>query len=248
MRGANPSSGQDTGFSLQSFDPDGVAVVFGSSGGIGSALLSRLTGAAHFNAVIGFSRQSPIPIDLTDEASLARAAEAAAALGNIRLVIDATGYLHDNDQGPEKTWRDLDAHKLANAFAINTIGPALIMKHVLPKLPRAGKCVFSTLSARVGSIDDNRLGGWYAYRASKAALNQMVRTASIELARRAPDAFCVALHPGTVDTPLSTPFAKSGLNLNTPDQAAAHLLNVLDDLDKGDSGGFFDWRGAPVPW
>jgi NAD(P)-dependent dehydrogenase (short-subunit alcohol dehydrogenase family) len=239
---------REAGFSLKSFDPDGVAVVFGSSGGIGSTFLSVLTECAHFKTVIGFSRQSAIQIDLADEPSLERAAKFAAAAGDIRLVIDATGFLHDTDQGPEKSWRELNAQRLAHSFAINAIGPSLLIKHLLPRLPRLGKSVFASLSARVGSIGDNRLGGWYAYRASKAALNQIVRTASIELARRAPDAICVALHPGTVDTPLSAPFAKSGLNLHTPTLAAAHLLTVLNDLNKDDSGGFFDWRGAPVPW
>ena len=183
MRGMTTSLDRDASFSLKSFDPDGIAVVFGSSGGIGSALLSALAEVDYFKTVIGFSRQSLIPIDLTDELSLERAAEVAAAQGDIRLVIDATGYLHGKGQGPEKTWRELDENKLANAFAINAIGPALLIKHVLQRLPRSGKSVFSTLSARVGSIGDNRLGGWYAYRASKAALNQIVRTASLELAR-----------------------------------------------------------------
>ena len=238
----------NTDFSLKSFDRGSVAVVFGSSGGIGSAFLSKLSEVHHFKTVIGFSRQSPIPIDLTDELSLERAAEAAEAAGKVRLVIDATGYLHDPGQGPEKTWRELNARNLANAFAINAIGPALLIKHMLPRLPRSGKSVFASLSARVGSIGDNHLGGWYAYRTSKAALNQIIRTASIELARRTPDAICVALHPGTVDTPLSAPFAKSGLNLNKPTTAASHLLNVLDGLNNQDNGGFFDWCGAPVAW
>lgn len=248
MRGMTTFLDRDASFSLKSFDPDGIAVVFGSSGGIGSALLSALAEVDYFKTVIGFSRQSLIPIDLTDELSLERAAEVAAAQGDIRLVIDATGYLHGKGQGPEKTWRELDENKLANAFAINAIGPALLIKHVLQRLPRSGKSVFSTLSARVGSIGDNRLGGWYAYRASKAALNQIVRTASLELTRRAPDAICVALHPGTVDTTLSEPFAKRGLNLHTSAETAGHLLTVLDNLNNRDSGGFFDWCGAPVPW
>jgi NAD(P)-dependent dehydrogenase (short-subunit alcohol dehydrogenase family) len=248
MNETTSSSDRKAGFSLESFNPDGIAVVFGSSGGIGSAIYSLLTECAHFKAVIGFSRQSAIKIDLADEPSLERAAEYAADAGDIRLVIDATGFLHDADQGPEKSWRELDAQRLAKAFAINAIGPALLIKHLLPRFPRSGKSVFASLSARVGSIGDNRLGGWYAYRASKAALNQIVRTASIELERRAPEAICVALHPGTVDTPLSAPFAKAGLNLHTPAIAAADLLNVLDGLNKSDSGSFLDWCGAPVPW
>ena len=122
------------------------------------------------------------------------------------------------------------------------------MKHFLPRLPRSGKAVFATLSARVGSIEDNQLGGWYGYRASKAALNQLVRTAAIELRRRAPEAVCVALHPGTVSTPLSAPFAKQGLALHTPTQAANNLLTVVEQLALTDNGGFFDWRGQPVSW
>ena len=248
MSGAAPSADHNAGISLESFDPDGVAVVFGSSGGIGAALVSALTDAGHFKTVLAFSRQSVPSIDLMDEASLERAVETASNAGSIRLAIDATGFLHDADQRPEKTWRDLDAGNLAHAFAINSIGPALLMKHLLPRLPRSGKAVFATLSARVGSIGDNRLGGWYAYRASKAALNQMVRTAAIELARRAPLAVCIALHPGTVATGLSAPFAKSGLEVRQPAESARHLLAVVDRLNSGDSGGFYDWRGARVPW
>ena len=122
------------------------------------------------------------------------------------------------------------------------------MKHVLPLLPRSGKAVFATLSARVGSIGDNRLGGWYAYRASKAALNQLVRTAAVEMARRSPEAICVALHPGTVATGLSAPFEATGLEVHTPAAAARHLLAVVDKLPNDANGGFFDWRGQPVPW
>jgi NAD(P)-dependent dehydrogenase (short-subunit alcohol dehydrogenase family) len=163
-------------------------------------------------------------------------------------VIDATGFLHDERQEPEKSWRQLDATNLARAFALNAIGPALIMKHVLPRLPRSRKAVFATLSARVGSIEDNRLGGWYSYRASKAALNQLVRTAAVELTRRSPDALCTALHPGTVATALSAPFATTGLEVHSPDVAARHLLAVIDQLTADANGGFFDWRGQPVPW
>jgi len=233
---------------LDSFPKAGVAVVFGASGGIGSALLATLSSTDSFRQVVGFSRRSSPPIDLLDEASLERAATFAAELGELRLVIDATGFLHDDLQGPEKNWRQLDAGNLARSFALNAIGPALIMKHVLPRLPRSGKVVFATLSARVGSIGDNRLGGWYAYRASKAALNQLVRTAAVELARRSPEGICVALHPGTVDTPLSVPFAPAGHDTHTPAKAAGHLLSVVEKLSAEANGGFFDWRGAPVPW
>jgi len=236
------------GVKLGSFSQDGVAVVFGAGGGIGAALVEALQAANHFAHVVAFSRRTSPAIDLLDEASLERAAAAAAELGELRLVIDATGFLHDDVQRPEKSWRDIDAGHLARAFALNAIGPALIMKHMLPALPRTGKAVFATLSARVGSIGDNRLGGWYAYRASKAALNQLVRTAAVELARRAPDAVCVALHPGTVATPLSAPFAATGLKVHAPAAAARHLLGVIDRLTAEANGRFFDWRGDPVPW
>ena len=233
---------------LGSFPKDGVAVIFGASGGIGGAMAEALSSSGSFAHVAGFGRKTSPPIDLMDEASLERAAAIACEKGELRLVIDATGFLSDARQGPEKSWRELDADNLARSFALNAIGPALIMKHVLPRLPRAGKAVFATLSARVGSIGDNRLGGWYAYRASKAALNQLVRTAAVELARRAPVAICIALHPGTVATPLSAPFVATRQNVHTPEVAAGHLLEVIDKLTVESSGGFFDWRGQPVPW
>ena len=233
---------------LESFPQSGVALILGSSGGIGGALMEILTATGHFEAVLGFSRTSFPYIDLLEEATLEEAARLATATGELRLVIDATGFLHDERQAPEKSWQDLDAAKLARSFALNAMGPALLMKHVLPRLPRVGKAVFATLSARVGSISDNRLGGWYSYRASKAALNQLVRTAAVELARRCPEAFCIALHPGTVATGLSAPFAKTGLQVHQPLEAAHHLLGVLNGLSAGSTGGFFDWRGEPVPW
>jgi NAD(P)-dependent dehydrogenase (short-subunit alcohol dehydrogenase family) len=233
---------------LGSFPQPGVAVVFGASGGIGGALVDAIKATEKFKHVASFSRSTSPAIDLMDEGSLARATAFAAEQGEVRLVIDATGFLHDGRQGPEKSWRQLDAANLARAFALNAIGPAVIMKHVLPRLPRSGKAVFATLSARVGSIGDNRLGGWYSYRASKAALNQLVRTAAVELARRSPDALCIALHPGTVATRLSAPFAASGSDVHTPAAAAHHLLAVVDQLTADANGGFFDWRGQPVPW
>ena len=246
----HPESGSSivASVDLTSFPTAGVAVVFGASGGIGGALVEAIRAAGRFDHVIAFSRSTSPSIDLLDEPSLERAAAFAAAKGKLRLVIDATVFLHDDRQGPEKSWRQLDAAKLARSFALNAIGPALIMKHVLPLLPRSGKAVFATLSARVGSIGDNRLGGWYSYRASKAALNQLVRTAAVELARRSPEALCIALHPGTVATPLSAPFAATGLNVQPATSAARHLLAVIDRLTADANGAFFDWRGEPVPW
>ena len=233
---------------LDSLQTRGVAVVFGASGGIGRALNHALLESQRFDHVVAFSRTTSVAIDLLDEASLERAAAHAASKGEIRLVIDATGFLHDENQGPEKSLQQIDAAKMARAFALNAIGPALIMKHMLPLLPRKGKAVFATLSARVASIGDNRLGGWYSYRASKAALNQLVRTAAVELARRSPNAICVALHPGTVATSLSAPFSKDGLDIQTVDVSAARLLAVIDGLSPDQTGGFFDHLGAPIPW
>jgi len=168
----------------------------------------------------------------------------AAAVG-LRLAIDATGFLHGDGMMPEKSWRQLDPEHMLHAFTVNAVGPALLMKHFLPLLPRDGKSLFATLSTRIGSIGDNRLGGWYSYRASKAALNQLVRTASIELKRRQPEAICVALHPGTVDSALSAPFDKANLKVRTPLQAADKLLKVMDHLT---SGQFFDYGGDALPW
>ncbi len=224
-----------------------IAVVIGT-GGIGGALAEALHSAAEYDEVVVLGRRSTPALDLLDEASIAAAARWLAARGAPELVIDATGILHGPAMAPEKSWRELDPATLAQAFAINAIGPALLMKHFLPLLPRDRRAVFATLSAKVGSIGDNRLGGWYAYRASKAALNQFVRTASIELRRGRPQAICVALHPGTVDTGLSAPFAKSGLQVQAPALAAQRLLTVLAGLKAEDSGQFFDYRGEHLPW
>ncbi|RFF29809.1 SDR family NAD(P)-dependent oxidoreductase [Wenzhouxiangella sediminis] len=231
------------------FPAEGVAVVAGASGGIGAALRAQLESHSDRLRVIGLSRRGDPPLDVTDEDSIRAAAEwVDREAGEVRLVIDATGFLHNDEFGPEKTWSQLDPDHLAKAFAVNASGPALLMKHFLPLLPKKGKSVFATLSARVGSIGDNRLGGWYSYRASKAALNQFVRTASIELRRSAKDAVCVALHPGTVDTGLSAPFGKQGLKVRAPDIAARELLAVISDLEAADSGAFLDYRGETVPW
>jgi len=234
---------------LRSFPDGGLAVVIGATGGLGGAIMDRLRADPCFGSVLGLGRRSSPPLDLLGEASIERAAAAIAATGlPLRLVVDATGFLHDAGRMPEKRLRDLDPAHLAHAFAINAIGPALLMKHLLPRLAPEGKSVFATLSAKVGSIGDNRLGGWYGYRASKAALNQFVRTAAIELKRTRDEAICVAIHPGTVDTALSAPFARDGLEVQAPAVAAARILATLDGLSPDASGGFFDARGRALPW
>ena len=215
------------------------AVVIGASGGLGQALASALEERGEYGRVVRLGRGSVPALDLISEDSIAAAAEWVAGLGEVRLVLDATGFLHDSRFRPERALREIDPAHMAHAFAVNAIGPALLMKHFCPLLPREGRAVFATLSARVGSIGDNRVGGWYSYRASKAALNQLVRTASIELRRRSREAICVALHPGTVETGLSAPFAKAGLDARAPDVAAGEILAVIAGLSAEGNGGFF---------
>lgn len=221
-------------------------MVIGAGGGLGHALATVLETAGH--TVLRLGRHTVPALELLDEASIAAAASWAAEAGDVRLVLDATGFLHDERYRPERSWRELDPAHIAHSFAVNAIGPALLMKHFLPILPREGRAVFATLSARVGSIGDNRLGGWYSYRASKAALNQLVRTAAVELRRHNRAAICVALHPGTVATPLSAPFGKAGLNTRPPDVAATELAVVIDALRPEQTAGFFDHHGLPIEW
>ncbi|MDF1719497.1 MAG: SDR family NAD(P)-dependent oxidoreductase [Minwuia sp.] len=231
-------------------DRHATALVIGGTGGIGAAIADALRGPdAPARNVIATSRRGSDAVDICDEASVAALASRLKSLsGDLTLVIDATGFLHDETFTPEKTWRHIDPAHMAHAFAVNAIGPALLMKHLLPLLPAQGRSVFATLSARVGSIGDNRLGGWTSYRASKAALNQIVRTTAIELHRRKPDAICVALHPGTVATDLSAPFSTDGLDVRDPDTAAEDLLSVIKGLQPSDNGGFLDHNGAYIPW
>jgi NAD(P)-dependent dehydrogenase (short-subunit alcohol dehydrogenase family) len=234
------------------------AAVFGASGGIGRALAGQLAeaGAARVHAGArqpappGHPALAPFAFDLEDEPSIARAAQAIGEHGPLDLVIVATGMLHGEGLRPERSWRELDAAALARFFAVNTIGPALVAKHTLPLLRRDGRAVFAALSARIGSIGDNNLGGWHGYRASKAALNQLDRNFAIELKRINPQGIAVALHPGTVDTPLSGPFQR-GLpegQLVPPEVSAANLLGVIAKLEPADSGGLFAWDGSRIPY
>ena len=231
----------------------GMAVVIGAGGGLGSALVAQLKGEDVYGQVVGLGRHTEVSIYYLDEASIAAAARSVAAVGaasglELDLLLVASGFLHGEQGQPERSLANLDATYLNHVFAINTLGPALVMKHFLPLLPKRGRCVAGFVSARVGSIGDNALGGWYGYRASKAALNQLVKTASIELARRNPQSICVALHPGTVDTALSQPFAKTGLNVRPASQAARELLAVLDGLSPADTGALVDYQGQKLPF
>ncbi len=245
-----------TPLSLASFETGLRCVVIGAKGGIGRALAEALDSCPTVDRVYRLARRSQSCIDylldLEDEESIRSAAEALRQEeGTVDLIIVASGLLHrSEDLQPEKTWRSLSSENFEAAFRVNTIGPALVAKHFLPLLGRERKSVFAALSARVGSIADNELGGWYSYRASKAALNMVIRTLSIELARRNPDAFCVGLHPGTVDTELSKPFQRGVLpqKLFTPEVSARHLLEVLDTLKPGASGRLFAWDGKAIPY
>lgn len=218
------------------------ALVIGASGGIGGAVGAALSAQAW--DVVGLSRSAD-GLDVTDEASVARVL--GGLDGAFDLVFVATGGLEVGGARPEKSVKALDAGAMAAQFALNAIGPALVLKHVWRLIPKDRPAKLAVLSARVGSIGDNRLGGWHGYRAAKAALNQIVRTCAVELARSHPQAALVALHPGTVATPLTAAYA-GGHPTVTPDVAARNLLAVLDGIGADKSGLFFDWKGERVEW
>lgn len=237
------------------------AVVFGATGGLGAAFVQRLRDDPRCGVVFAASRQGvevagapALGFDLDQPDSIDSAMAQAAEDGPLHLVIAATGGLHSQGvMAPEKSWRQIGHDRFMDALRVNTVLPSLIAGAALGRLARGGKAapekaVFAALSARVGSISDNRLGGWHSYRAAKAALNQVIRTCSIELARKAPNALCVGLHPGTVDTALSKPFQRGVPEgkLFTPAYAAERLLSVLDRLDAGASGNVFDWAGEEI--
>lgn len=227
------------------------AVVIGASGGIGGAVADTLEADNQYETVVRLSRSgdSPVPLDLTCEDSIR---DAAHWLKDRQitpsLIFVATGLLHDGDRGPEKSLRQLDADWLLKNFQVNAIGPALVAKYFLPLMEKKEPMRFAALSARVGSISDNRLGGWHGYRASKAALNMMIRNLSIEWSRKNEKSIIVALHPGTVDTELSVPFQGNVPpgNLFDRGRAARQLLTVLEALKPGDSGKIFAWDGKEI--
>jgi len=244
---------------LNSLNPDARVAVIGASGGIGGAFCRALAGSDRVRTVHALSRSvttfdddkiRPSILDLLDDASIAAAAERVSEDGPLDLVIVATGILHRDELQPEKTLRDIDGSSMVDVLRVNTVGPAVVAKHFLPLMRRGAKSVFAVLSARVGSIDDNRLGGWVSYRASKAALNMTMKTLAIEHARRWPDGVVASLHPGTVATDLSEPFRSRVPpgKLFTPEVSAAHLLRVIDGLAPDDTGGFFAWDGSRITY
>jgi NAD(P)-dependent dehydrogenase (short-subunit alcohol dehydrogenase family) len=246
--------------SLNSFPDGSTAAVIGASGGIGQALVNRLADEPNFHSVHAFSRSGTSwsndkivagRLDLDDEDTIRAAADLASRAGGLDLVIVATGILWSGDTiRPEKTMKEISVHGLSRLFAVNTTGPALVAKHFLPVLRKDSRSVFAALSARVGSIGDNRLGGWYAYRASKAALNMLLKTLSIEHARQWPQSVVAGLHPGTVNTGLSEPYTGRTPpdKLFSPDQSASYLLGVIDGLTPDDTGGVFAWDGSRVDY
>lgn len=218
------------------------ALIIGASGGIGRAVSAALE--ARGVAVTRLSRSSD-GLDVTDEASVAAAL--GALTGPFDLILVATGALEIGGAAPEKALRQVSAQAMLDQFALNCMGPSLVLKHSVRLLPREGRAVFAALSARVGSIGDNGFGGWYSYRTAKAALNQMIHTGAIELGRSHRAAICVALHPGTVETDFTRKYL--GRHPAVPaSEAAENLLRVIQGLRPEDSGGFFDWQGKPVPW
>lgn len=244
---------------LSSFSPDSRVVIAGASGGIGAELVRQCNADTSVKQVFALHRSAPpdasegiVPVtfDLCDEASIEAAAARASEEGPVDLVIVATGFLHDERFSPEKSIQAIQSDAMLRSFEVNAIGPVLLAKHFLPLLRRDAKSCFAAISARVGSIADNRLGGWASYRASKAALNMLLRTASIEQKRRHKESIVVALHPGTVDTRLSAPF-QGGVpegKLFTPAYAAERLIGVIDGLRAENTGGFFAWDGQAIEY
>jgi NAD(P)-dependent dehydrogenase (short-subunit alcohol dehydrogenase family) len=231
--------------------------IIGGSGALGHAFAEQLA-IMHPNATIhAFSRHEPKQalsnvvydsIDYQNENSIAKAAAIASKNTALDRVIITTGILHDGDIMPERSLKELSAKKFQHLFEVNTILPALIAKHFLPKLNKTSRSVFATLSARVGSISDNQLGGWYAYRASKAALNMIIKNAAIEIGRRNKQAIIVGLHPGTVDSELSKPFQANVPDgkLFTPEFSATKLIDVMENLTPKQSGKCFAWDGKEI--
>jgi NAD(P)-dependent dehydrogenase (short-subunit alcohol dehydrogenase family) len=243
---------------LPSFSSASNVAVVGASGGIGSAVIKLLSDDPHIAKIYAFSRgarSSDLPkviaghIDLEDESSIAAAAITASQSGALDLVFVASGILSEGDETrPEKSMREIDSIALARLFVVNAAGPTLVAKHFLPKLRKGSKTLLAALSARVGSIGDNRLGGWYSYRASKAALNMLLRTLAIEHARQWPESIVAGLHPGTVDTDLSRPYTSRtpAHKLFSVETSARHLIKVMDQLSPEDTGHTFAWDGTRI--
>jgi NAD(P)-dependent dehydrogenase (short-subunit alcohol dehydrogenase family) len=256
---------------FESFAADGKVLIQGASRGIGLEFVRQCLAEPRIGHVVATCRSplaatelmalaatnaarlTVLALDVTVESAVAAAAVAVKdTLGRLHLVVNCAGVLHDEatELRPEKRLADVRPAALARAFAVNAIGPLLVARHFESLFAHPDRAVFASLSARVGSIEDNRLGGWYAYRASKAAQNQYTRTLAIEWARSRRNVICVALHPGTTDTSLSRPFQANvpAGKLFDAQYSVTRLLQVIDGLQPADSGQFFAWDGERIPW
>ena len=246
----------------------GNALVVGASSGIGLGFVKALLSNAHITHLIATYRNPDranelltlaqthsqlvcLQLDITDESQVAGAiAQITTITPHLHIVINCVGILHDVDMQPEKSLRQINADNLIRYFQINSIGAIVLAKHLMPFFKHNTQSIFATISAKIGSIEDNRLGGWYGYRASKAALNMFLKTASIEYSRRCPKTIITLLHPGTTDTKLSAPFQRNvpPEKLFSVERTVSQLLEILDTLTPNDSGSFFSWDGSRLPW
>ncbi len=231
--------------------------IIGSGGAIGAALVNHYSGMDEVEAVYAFSRKKQSfasdkvishVLDYYDESSLSSSAKSLSDTGGLDLIIVTTGILHNDELMPEKALKDLSFDKFDTIFKIDVAVPALLTKHFVDQLHRDRRAMMVLLTARLGSISDNYLGGWYSYRSAKSALNMFIKTASIEVSRRYKERMVVGIHPGTVDTPLSKPFSAS-IDPNkvfTPHQSAEYVSQVIDHLTVEDSGRLFAWDGQEI--
>ncbi|BAY12545.1 SDR family NAD(P)-dependent oxidoreductase [Calothrix sp. NIES-2098] len=245
------------------------ALIVGASQGIGLGFVKKLLHDRRITKIYATYRQPDsalelinlanehperltcLKLDITDESQIAEAIQQISTQVNkVHLVVNCVGILHEGTLQPEKSLRQINPENLLRYFQINSIGAVLLAKHLLPLFKHGERSVFANISAKIGSIGDNQLGGWYGYRASKAALNMLIRTAAIEYSRSSPKTLVVTLHPGTTDTRLSRPFQKNvaAEKLFSVERTVTQLLNVIEQLQEGDSGQFFSWDGSRLPW
>jgi len=215
---------------------------------VGNAIANEIENLG-FKDVLKVGTNTTPSIDFNNENTILKTIEFVKNINKpISILFDATGILHHDNSMPEKTLKKIDIDFAKKNFLINAIGPALLIKHFVPLLDNEDKAVFATLSAKVGSISDNGYGGWYSYRASKSALNQFIKTASIETKVKNKKAIIVALHPGTVKSKLSEPFQKINLKIQNPEESAKNLIKVINTLDYDQTGKFLNWDGSEIPW
>ena len=227
---------------------ENLAIVIGGTGAIGNAVAHEIEKLG-FKEVLRIGTKSTPPLNFNDESTIVKAAEFIKKKNKqISILFDATGVLHYENFMPEKTFKNINFKFMEKNFLINAIGPALLIKHFAPLLDNQKKSVFATLSAKVGSINDNNYGGWYSYRASKAALNQLIKTISIEMKIKNKQAIFIALHPGTVNSNLSKPFQKNNLKIQEASESAQNLIKIIKSIDQSASGKFYNWDGSILPW